>query len=242
MAQDVIDLIRARQNLMLVPKSDEPPVHKPQILLIGCVDARLSIHKDLGFPDGSALIFRNIAALVSGNTEGDESEHVSEAAVLQFAVDVMKVKHIVVMGHTDCGGIKACLAGGDNEQIRAILNYLQPLSEVREEVIAQGGDEKAQARAMEKAAVRNSVINLLTYPVVARAVKEGRIDIHGWVINTGTKVISEMDQDTGEFHSMRKGDGETAQKTGSGGKGGRGFINRFLSSLTCLPVLTCLPM
>jgi carbonic anhydrase len=203
MPQDVIDLIRARQNLLLVPKSDEPPVHNPQILLIGCVDARISIHKDLGFPDGSALIFRNIAALVSGKNEGEESEHVSEAAVLEFAIEVMKVKHVVVMGHTDCGGIKACLTDAlpQESPIRA---YLRPLTNVREAVVEQGGDLRAQASAMEQAAVRNSVTNLMTYPVVEKAVKDSRIDIHGWVINTGTKVIAEMDGKSGQFYSMRK--------------------------------------
>jgi carbonic anhydrase len=226
---DVIDLIRARQNLLIVPKSDEPPTHKPEILLIGCVDARLSIHKDLGFPDGSALIYRNIAALVSGNTEGDWHEHVSEAAALEFAVNVMKVKHIVVMGHTDCGGIKASLANTLGEK-NPISQYLEPLHSVRDEVIAKGGDQKAQASAMEKAAVRNSVVNLVSYPSVADAMREGRIQIHGWVINTGTKVISEMDRETGEFHSMRKDMNKETASDGNGGKkNGGGFIARLLS-------------
>lgn len=221
MTQDVIDYIRACQNEMTLPENDAPPVHEPQVLLIGCVDARLSIHKDIGFPDGSTLIYRNIAALVSGNEEGQG--RISEAAALQFAVDVMKVKHIVVMGHTDCGGIRACLNEKDFEHTQAIRDYLKPLAGVREEVVARGGSEKEQRSAMEMAAVHNSLANLMTYPVVARAVEEGRLEIHGWVINTGTKEICELDKETGQFVSMRAGednraslqkDGAVVQKSG----------------------------
>lgn len=235
---DVIDLIRSRQNLILVPESEEPPVHKPEILLIGCVDARLSIHKDLGFPDGSALIYRNIAALVSGNTEGDWHDHVSEAAALEFAVNVMKVKHIVVMGHTDCGGIKASLTDVLDAK-SPIREYLKPLTEVRDKVVEQGGDLKAQARAMEQAAVRNSVVNLLTYPTVSDAVREGRIEIHGWVINTGTKVISEMNSETGEFESMRKSRNDAhndSDRKEKRKKAGGKFLARFLPSFSALPL------
>jgi carbonic anhydrase len=235
---DVIDLIRSRQNLINVPESEAPPVHKPEILLIGCVDARLSIHKDLGFPDGSALIYRNIAALVSGNTEGDWHDHVSEAAALEFAVNVMKVKHIVVMGHTDCGGIKASLTDVLDAK-SPIREYLKPLTEVRDKVVEQGGDLKAQARAMEQAAVRNSVVNLLTYPTVSDAVREGRIEIHGWVINTGTKVISEMNSETGEFESMRKSQNDAhndSDRKEKRKKAGGKFLARFLPSFSALPL------
>lgn len=200
---DVIDFIRARQAGMPEPESDIPPEHKPQFLLIGCVDARLSIHKDIGFPDGSTLIYRNIAALIGGKHPAEGVERISEAAALEFAVDVMKVKHIAVMGHTDCGGIKACLNGAHDEHTQSIRKYLTPLNETREAVVAHGGNIEAQARAMEEAAVRQSVANLMTYPAVAKAVAEGRLVVHGWVMNTGSGRLSEMNPDTGKFTPMK---------------------------------------
>jgi carbonic anhydrase len=171
------------------------------MLFIGCIDARLNISNDIGIPYGKALIYRNIAALVSGTRGEDDPEHVGEAAALEFAVNVMGVKDIVVMGHTDCGGINACLHGAPG--MHHVMQYLAPLQDARSEVTAQGGDMTALARKMEQAAVRQSVANLMTYDAVARAVAAGQLVLHGWVINTATKRISEMDRETGAFRLMR---------------------------------------
>jgi carbonic anhydrase len=198
MDSEPIRRIRALQNQITLPDDTPPPEHRPVMLLMGCIDARLNI-KDIGLKDGEALIHRNIAALVAGTKGEHDPEHVSEAAVLEFAIDVMKVKEIVVMGHTDCGGINACLHGTAKEHIR---QYLSPLNESRDEVKQRGGDITKQARAMEEAAVRQSVTNLMSYDVVKRAVSEGRLKLHGWVINTGTGRISEMDMATGRFSPM----------------------------------------
>jgi len=190
----------AQLQYSLLPEDTPPPAHQPDMLLIGCVDARLNIKNDLEIPDGRAIIYRNIAALVAGESEGNE--RISEAATLEFAVEVMKVKDIVVMGHTDCGGIRACLH--QLPGVEHMHQYLAPLDGVRLEVVGKGGNLTAQARAMEEAAVRESVANLMTYDVVKRAVKEGRLDVHGWVVNTATKQIREMDLKTGVFAPMTK--------------------------------------
>lgn len=199
---DVLDIIRMKQARLPVVEGAVPSAHNPDMLLIGCVDARLDVREDVGIPPGRALIYRNIAALVNSMESPDDKRHVSEAAALEFAVNVMKVKHIVVMGHTDCGGIKACLNASHDENTQHIHEYLKPLEATRAEVIAKGGNIEAQARAMEEAAVRNSMSNLMSYPAVAKAVQEGRLDVHGWVINTATKQISEMDNETGKFRLM----------------------------------------
>jgi carbonic anhydrase len=198
---DIIDLIRAQQ-IGLSKEEVRPPEHKPQMLLIGCVDARLNPKIDMGIPDGTALIHRNIAALVRSKPAPDDIAGTSVAASLEFAINVMEVKHIVVMGHTDCGGILACLEDNHTHDTQSIRKYLTPLQSVRDDVVVHGGDMKAQARAMEQAAVRQSVHNLLEYEVVQDALKDGRMDIHGWVINTATKRIMEMDLKTGQFSWM----------------------------------------
>lgn len=115
----------------------------------------------------------------------------SETAALEFAIGVMRVHHIVVMGHTDCGGIRASLESSVEEH-KAIHQYLKSLDSVREMVIEQGGDIEAQARAMEQAAVRQSLDNLKSYYVVKDALAEGRITLHGWVINTATGTINDF--------------------------------------------------
>lgn len=196
----VIAQIRARQANLEAPPDLLPPAHQPEMLFIGCIDARLNITSDIGIPYGAALVYRNIAALVAGTHGDDDPTHVGEAATLEFAINVMGVTDIVVMGHTDCGGIRACLHGAPG--MHHVMQYLAPLSDVRSEVRARGGDVAMLARRMELAAVRQSVANLKSYRAVADAVASGRLSLHGWVINTATKRIFEMDHATGAFHLM----------------------------------------
>lgn len=200
MTVGIIRNIRRMQAGIPVPDGIEPPAHAPEMLLIGCIDARLNISDQIGIPYGKALVYRNIAALISGTAGEDDPKHVGEAAALEFAVNVMKVKDIVVMGHTDCGGIQACLHGVPGA--KHIMQYLSPLDAVRIEVEGAGGDATQLARAMERAAVRQSVANLMTYSPVAAAAAAGKLALHGWVINTATRRISEMDLKTGVFKLM----------------------------------------
>ncbi|MFW0777177.1 MAG: carbonic anhydrase [Rickettsiales bacterium] len=177
----------------------EAPEHKPEMLMIGCVDARLNLKDDVGIPDGKALIYRNIAAMVPHNFDEESGKGV--AAALEFAIDKMHVKRIVVMGHTHCGGIAACLTG-DHEHTHHIRNYLAPLEVVREEAVGKGETLEEQARDMERAAVCQSLENLKSYGVVRRAVEERQLILEGWIIDTGSKLIWEHNPNTGEFVPM----------------------------------------
>lgn len=177
--------------------------HKPEMLLIGCVDARLDPKSDIGIPRGKALIYRNIAALVAGK-DGGSGDRLSVAAALEFAINSMHVQKIVVMGHTGCGGIAAFLQG-DHEDTHHIYDYLKPLEQVRVEAVRKGETVDEQARNMEKAAVAFSLENLMSYEVVMAAVQAGKLQLQGWVIDTGNRLIWEMDPVTGKFNPMGAG-------------------------------------
>lgn len=198
---DILGYIEQRQKQLDVNNGAIPPRHEPEMLLIGCVDARLDIIDDIGIPKGKALIMRNIAALVAGAHE-ESVERPIEAATLEFAVSVMKVKHVAVMGHTDCGGIRAQLEGIDIPQIS---RYLEPLETVHRQIEERGGSKTKQAREMEQAAVRLSLKNLRTYESVKKAEKSGRLALHGWVIDTATQRLFVLDEKTGTFSPMVKG-------------------------------------
>jgi carbonic anhydrase len=178
----------------------ETPEHNPEILLIGCVDARLDPHGDIGITKGKALIYRNIAALVAGSN-GGAGDRLSVAAALEFAINSMHVKKIVVMGHTACGGIRAFLEG-DSENTHYIHDYLMPLEDVRIQAHKKGESSEQQARSMERAAVRFSLENLMTYDVVRNAVAAGKLELTGWMLDTGNKLIWEMDPVTRKFGPM----------------------------------------
>jgi len=158
------------------------PQSTPDMLLVGCVDARLDPNDDLGIPPNKALIYRNIAAMIFGNKDG---QHLGEQASLEYAVKVKKVKDIVVMGHTHCGGIGACVCGTPHQHIREYF----PKDWMAKST--QPADE-AKARKMEKAAVQHSIDQLMTYDFVKKAVEDGELTLHGWVIDTANKTISQV--------------------------------------------------
>jgi carbonic anhydrase len=197
---DIIEAIHKKQQSLRIDADAGFPPHEPEMLLIGCVDARLDIIDDVGIPKGKALVMRNIAALVAGAHE-ESAERPIEAATLEFAVTVMKVKHIAVMGHTDCGGIRAQLEGLDIPQMK---KYLDPLEMVHRQVQERGGNKQKQAREMEQAAVRLSLKNLRTYASVKEAERAGRLQIHGWVIDVATQQLFVLDEKSGTFAPMKE--------------------------------------
>ncbi len=125
----------------------------------------------------------------------------SVAAALEFAINRMHVEKIVVMGHTGCGGIRTFLQG-DHEDTHHIYDYLKPLEQMRVEAVKKGQSEEQQARHMEKAAVVFSLENLLSYEVVSAAMRAGRLELQGWIIDTGNKLIWELDPNTQQFHPL----------------------------------------
>jgi carbonic anhydrase len=215
----IMDKVRRRQEeLALSPSSGrKPPKHLPQILYIGCIDARLDPIRDIGIDKGTAFIFRNIGALVPAgghvqtDLKGKILQNTSIGAALELFLNHIpygkdKMKHIVVSGHTDCNGIKTYWRDGCSEHEHNLSRYLENLSDVRARLMKKAKAKKwsdAQAlHALEEESVRQSVANLKTYPVVRQAVKAGTLELHGWVIDTHTQHISEMNPRTLVFEPM----------------------------------------
>ncbi len=222
----IIDKICLRQQaLTAMPLHHLPPKHRPEMLYIGCVDARLDPIDDIGIDKGTALIFRNIGALVPKdgcvggklNSEGITAgnaipQNVSMGAILEFFLHHIpgvpgQVKHIVVSGHTDCSGLKACQneeCGNHDYYLPLYLDALMDVrARVRNDAKIKGWDNAQILHALEEESVRQSIANLRTYAVIQRAIDEGRLEVHGWVINTATQCISEMNPGTLEFEPMR---------------------------------------
>lgn len=194
-----LTLIRAKQAGLNVPDDASVMKHEPEMLLIGCVDARKDPQADLGIPRGKALILRNIAALIRGACV-ESTQRETEAAALEFAVQVMGVKDIAVMGHTDCGGIRAALDGMHNHP--AIRQYLAPLRMLKKEVLDSSTDTEEKAAILEQEAVKLSVRNLRTYPYIAAAEQDGRLTLHGWVLDTATSQLYVWNEAEDSFAPM----------------------------------------
>jgi carbonic anhydrase len=175
---------------------------QPEVMIIACSDSRVDPSQIFDVAPGEIFVVRNVAALVPP-FETTPGLHGVSAAV-EFAVEVLKVKEIVVMGHGLCGGCKASLTqsmkGADLGSGGFVAAWISLLDEARAEVVAQHGTSGEDAeRAMELAGVRVSLANLMTFPNVRSKVVDGSLRLRGafFAINDG--VLHVMDGETGAF-------------------------------------------
>jgi carbonic anhydrase len=175
---------------------------EPRIMVIACADSRTDPALVFDADPGEIFTVRNIAAMVPPfeTTPG----HHGVSAALEFAVQFLKVREIVVMGHGMCGGCKAALTqsvhGTEPGNGGFIADWIDLLAEAREQVVAEHGTEGREAeRAMEQAGVKVSLANLRTFPCVAELEKQGRLKLRGTFFAISDGVLHLLDEETGEF-------------------------------------------
>ncbi len=148
----------------------------PSTLIVACSDSRVDPAIVLDADPGDLFTVRNVANLVPPREAGGGHHGVS--AALEFGVRVLRVRHIVVMGHAKCGGIRALLEGTEGE---FVTRWMSIASEARAEVIESSGhDPSHRERALEFAAMRLSLRNLRGFPWIREALDQGRLDLHAW--------------------------------------------------------------
>ncbi len=175
---------------------------EPRIMVIACADSRTDPALVFDADPGEIFTVRNIAAMVPPfeTTPG----HHGVSAALEFAVQFLKVREIVVMGHGMCGGCKAALTqsvhGTEPGNGGFIADWIDLLDEARAEVVAKHGIEGRTAeRAMEQAGVKVSLANLRTFPCVKELEGQGRLKLRGAFFAISDGVLHLLDEETGEF-------------------------------------------
>lgn len=158
-------------------------IQTPEYLWIGCSDSRVPANEITGTAPGEIFVHRNIANMVV-NTD------LNMLSVLQYAVEVLKVKHIIVCGHYGCGGVKAAMT---NTSLGIIDKWLRNIKDVhrfnREEVDAIENESQRIDRMIELN-VMEQVMNLAKTSIVQRAWKNSNApDIHGWVYGLDNGLI-----------------------------------------------------
>jgi carbonic anhydrase len=166
---------------------------KPEFLWIGCSDSRVSPEQMTMTQPGGMFIHRNIANLVNDHD-------LNLMSVLQYAVDVLGVKHVIVCGHHGCGGIKGTLSGGiDGPVYEWLSTARQVLSEHQDEIDAQTSEE-AKVNRLVEVNVRDQIVRLARTKTVQAAFAKGQdLALHGWVydIRDGhIKPLMEVDAKT----------------------------------------------
>ena len=161
----------------------------PETLVVACSDSRVDPQTVFGAVPGEMFVMRNIAGLVPPY-QPDAHYHGTSAAI-EFGVRVLEVKRVVVLGHAQCGGVRAMALGAPPQARDFVASWVDIARPALSAV--PDGDEAARLESAEAAVVRLSLDNLLTFPWVKEAVDAGRLTIHGFRFDIHTGVLSRIE-------------------------------------------------
>ena len=161
----------------------------PEILYIGCSDSRVTTEELFGAEPGEVFVHRNIANMVI-------SLDLNTTSVLDYAVEHLKVKHIVVCGHYNCGGIKSAMIPKDLGIMNPWLRNIRDVYRLHSEELNAIENEGMRYNRLVELNVQEQCINVVKNPFVQRAMENG-LEIHGWVFDlfTGNLIDLKLDFD-----------------------------------------------
>lgn len=176
----------------------------PDIMVVSCCDSRVDPETLFSAMPGELFVVRNIANIVPPFETTGQYHGVS--AALEFAALNLRVKHIVVLGHSGCGGIGACLEQSAARQTEAkfISNWMSILDKARADVVAaDAGRSIPEMRAdLERAGIKVSLRNLRSFPCVRALESKGRLHLHGAHFDIASGSLTVLNEGTGEFVSI----------------------------------------
>jgi carbonic anhydrase len=179
----------------------------PKILIIGCSDARVDPGILTQTRPGDIFTVRNIAAMVPPAVNPpDQTQHGTSAAI-EFAVRGLNVEHVVVLGHALCGGIAALVDGSASAYAHYdyVSTWTVVARTVRDVAVHDlaGRSRDEIVRAVEQAAVVNSVANLMTFPWLAQRVAAGELVLHAWWFNLTEGQLYAFNPETAVFDPVK---------------------------------------
>ena len=160
----------------------------PDSLYIGCSDSRVTAEELMGAEPGDVFVHRNIANMVI-------SIDLNVMSVLNYAVDHLKVKHIIVCGHYACGGVKAAMQSSDLGLLNPWLRNIRDVYRIHRKELNAIENEEARYDRLVELNVQEQCVNLIKTAAVQRAIKSRGLTVHGWVfdIHTGKLIDLKID-------------------------------------------------
>ena len=178
---------------------------RPRAMVISCCDSRVHVTSIFGADQGEFFIHRNIANLVPPY-EPDGDHHGTSAAV-EYAVLHLKVAHLIVLGHSSCGGVQGCIEmcegrAPELEEKTSFVGRWMDILKPRYGDVSGITDAHAQSRELEHLAVVTSLDNLMTFPFVREAVESGALSLHGLWTDIGEGGLEYYEPRTGRFQPV----------------------------------------
>lgn len=178
---------------------------RPRAMVISCCDSRVHVTSIFGADQGEFFIHRNIASLVPPYEL--DGEHHGTSAAVEYAVTVLNVAHLIVLGHSQCGGVRGCLDmcqgnAPDLERKDSFVGRWMDILKPKYEQIAEIADDAEQVLALERLAVLTSFENLLTFPFVKDQHDAGKLSLHGLWLDIGAGKLEYYEPARGRFEPV----------------------------------------
>lgn len=205
----LVDRFRRFKHRHFVPNADKYEElakygQDPQVMIISCCDSRVDPETIFTAMPGELFVVRNVANLVPPYETGGKFHGVS--AAIEFAVLNLRVRHVIVMGHSGCGGVKAALDQSAAIQTEAqfISRWMSMLDEARLRVVSahQMAPQAEKLRLLELEGIKTSIRNLRTFPFILEAEDKGRLSLHGAYFEIATGTLSVLNHSRGEFFPL----------------------------------------
>jgi carbonic anhydrase len=176
----------------------------PEAMIISCSDSRVDPETIFGAMPGELFVVRNVANLIPPYETGGKFHGVS--AAIEFAALNLRVKNLIVMGHSGCGGVKAALdqSAAIQTESQFISRWMSMLDEARLSVLAshQTRPHAEKQHALEKEGVKTSIKNLRTFPFINQLEDKGRLSLHGAYFDIATGTLSVLNHSRNEYFPL----------------------------------------
>ena len=160
----------------------------PELLFIGCSDSRVTAEELMGLGPGDVFVHRNIANMVI-------SIDLNVMSVVNYAVEHLKVNHVVVCGHYECGGVKAAMQSADLGILNPWLRNIRDVYRIHKDELKDITDEDKKYERLVELNVKEQCVNLIKTAAVQKAIRSRGLQVHGWVfdIHTGKLIDLKID-------------------------------------------------
>lgn len=159
----------------------------PAYLWIGCADSRVPASQVVGLKPGEVFVHRNVANLVV-HTD------LNLLSVLQYAVDVLQVRHVLVVGHYGCGGVRAAYENADNGLIDNWIRNVKEVQHQHHDQLERIGDKEQRLATLCELNVQAQVANVCHTTIVQNAWRRGQaLSVHGWIYNLEDGLLKDLD-------------------------------------------------